>query len=320
MNSLSRTASGNQAAFDFELPAADSERSVGKSGYPRLVSVQRIDEGVKGRVDTLNESSAKAFYRHRTQCAGSLVATFEAQFQDFWLKRYRQHTDTARLCKRVASIFGLDLDTVYQIYRYLGLPECQATSEHRLSQNRFSTCLYVNPSDGLEDPLDRFYRKTCYRAAVTNAYQYYLDVYGWLAPDMIDPADIRYVLSTYPMHLSVVAQLLQIRESEFTQYVHAMGWPTSYRCNAPKFRDLVGKSRHDRLSRIVMRCAQAVYTHQAIPMKEIATRLGLAPMVLFTQGEHYVGEWRQPQLHTIQHVIEHTTVLHLQQGGMLRGV
>ncbi|MFB2350921.1 hypothetical protein, partial [Priestia megaterium] len=63
---------------------------------------------------------------------------------------------------------------------------------------------------------------------------------------------------------------------------------------------------------------RSLYTSQGVPLREIAFRIGIDPDLLFTLGEQVIGDWQHPSLKTIQHVIEYTTMLHIQEGGVIR--
>ena len=326
MNTLTRNAvaaaSIQQFRFDFPLPETKrkSAQKAPCARYPGLIGLSSLDETIAGRIANVTSHSAITFHEQRPDHANYLVGTFESHFQAFWLKRYRHYSNTQRFCERVADLFGLPIATVLQVVEYLGLPKCQKVAEKELLEHRFATCLYIDSSDSLRDPLDLAYKKTCYRASMAESFGDYLALYGWLSPDMLCESDLRYVLRHYAFPLPIIAQILQIQSDELARYVESMKIerPAVLGSRPPVFRDLLGRQRHERLSRIVLSCAQSLYTNQAVPLRELAIRIGVSPMVLYAQAEQLVGDWAQPKLQTIQHVIEHTTALHLQNGGLLR--
>lgn len=314
-----------QASFDFEVSSSNSSEPLAraKSGSrrrtpPKLLSVEPISGDLGQRAKTLSLTNLKSYEAHRKVCAGEMVGHFEACFRDFWQKRYRHYSSTDRFCRRVASVFNLDVATVKATRVYLGLPGCSRNAVKPGTTGRFSTPLFYDSKEGLTDPLDAFYRQSCYRAAISEAWETYLNVYGRLSPDMIDPADIRFLTSSYPLSMTQIAQMLQVHEHELRDYTRAMGFPRTYRQAGVCARNLINHPKHPRLTRIVLGCAQTLYSSQGVPLREIAFRIGIDPDLLFTLAERVVGDWQHPSLKTIQHVIEYTTMLHVQEGGVIR--
>ncbi len=314
-----------QASFDFEVSGSGSSnrswqtKSRSKSRKPpALVTVAPISGDLQLRAQTLSSTSLKSYEAHREVCAGEMVGHFESCFRDFWHKRYRHYSSTDRFCQRVAEVFNLDIGTVKATRTYLGLPRCSSSAVKPGATGRFSTPLFYDAKDGLSDPLDTFYRQNCYRAAISDAWETYLHVYGRLSPDMIDPADVRFLVSSYPLSMTQIAQMLQVHEHELRDYSRAMGFPRTYREAGVCARNLINHPKHPRFTRIVLRSAQMLYASQGVPLREIAFRIGIDPDLLFTLGEQVIGDWQHPSLKTIQHVIEYTTMLHIQEGGVIR--
>lgn len=312
-----------QASFQFESDDTfPSSLSTGRKAParrpPTLVTVDPISGDLGRRAQTLSRTNLKSYEAHRKVCAGEVATHFEAQFRDFWNKRYRHYSSTERFCRRVASVFNLDHQTVKETRAYLNLPRCARSSVRAGRTDRFSTPLFYDIDAGLSDPLDTFYRKSCYRAAISEAWGTYLHVYGRLSPDMIDPDDVQFLVSNYPLSLAHIALALQVHEHELRDYARAMGFPFSYRHANVSTRNLINNPKHPRFTQIVLRSAQLLYTSQAIPFREISARIGVDPELLFMLGEQFVGEWQHPSLKTIQHVIEYTTMLHIQEGGVIR--
>lgn len=283
-----------------------------------LLNVGRLCDDSARRMAAFSSVVQRSFDIRRHEDAGHIVTHFTAAFTDFWNKRYAQYSSTERFLRRVAKVFNLDIEQAKATQKHLGLPNCVSTPRRALDQHRFSTCLYMDDNEVVRDPLARYYDRTVKKQSTLAAWDSYLARYAYLSPDMLNPSDVRFMLRNYPILTERMAMLLQVRPQELAAYADDMQFPRTYRARPLSIPDLLGHVKHQRLTRIVVECAQTLYTHQAIPLKTIAERVGVDVVTLYTVGENVGGDWVMPTLNTVHHVIETTTLLHVEAGGVLR--
>ncbi|WP_286715330.1 hypothetical protein [Marinobacter sp. tcs-11] len=283
-----------------------------------LLRVGRLSDESAKRMAAFSSVVQRSFDIRRHEDAGHIVTHFTAAFTDFWYKRYAQYSCTKRFLRRVAKVFNLSPEQATATQAHLDLPNCVSAPRRALDQHRFSTCLYMDDNETVRDPLARYYDRTVKKQSTLAAWDSYLARYAYLSPDMLNPADIRFLLRNYPVLTERMAMLLQVRPDELAAYADDMNFPQTYRTRPLAIRDLIGHEKHQRLTRIVIACAQMLYTHQAIPLKTIAERIGVDIVTLYTLGEKVGGDWVMPTLNTVHHVIEITTLLHVESGGVLR--
>ena len=204
------------------------------------------------------------------------------------------------------------------IARVLGLPNCPDQGRAPKEMGTFQSAIFINGTENLIDPLTRHYSKSVYRTSNADAWNEYLDAYGWLTPDALDPSDVRYLLREYLMPTHRKSMLLQVPESELAAFAKSMNFDNPYQYQSVPVRDLLAHRRHERLTRIIIKSAQALYTYQAIPLQVIAERIGISPSTLYQLGETYGEDWKIPAASTIHHVIDHVNVIHMANGGVIR--
>ena len=283
-----------------------------------ILKVKPLTPAAADRVRVLSSVVQQSFQQRRTESAGFILSKFSASLIEFWEKRYSQYSSTERFIKRVARVFNLTDAQVRVTQKYYQLPDCMTQACRTLDNTRFATCLYLDANETVRDPLENYYSRTITKASTLHAWDQYLNDYAFLTPDMLNPSDIRYLLKKYPMPVERAAMLLQVKPDELAEYAEAMDFPLTYHTSAVPIRDLIGHEKHQRLTAILLNSAHALYTHQAIPLRIIAERIGVDVGALFEQGEKLVGDWIHPHLNTIHHVIEITTLIHVEAGGVLR--
>ena len=283
-----------------------------------ILKVKPLTTEAADRVQSLSDIVQQSFQQRRTESAGFILSKFSASLIDFWKKRCSQYSSTERFIRRVAKVFNLTEAQVRITQQYWGLPNCAKLSTRTLDNTRFATCLYLDPNETVRDPLENYYSRTITKASTLAAWDTYLNQHAFLSPDMLDPADIRYLLNKYPMPIERLAMLLQVHPSELADFAHDMNFPFTYHASAVPIRDLIGHLKHQRLTNIVFAAAHALYTYQAIPLRIIAERIGIDVSALFEQGGTVIGDWIHPRLSSVHHVIEITTLIHVEAGGVLR--
>ena len=319
-----------QHAFQFDQPDDRVLRRDAKNHSPYVLNSDsdlerllipaevHLSEQAQRHLASLSNCNRATYQSTRQQFIQGITRAFSEEFSRFWMSRYHQYTNMDRFVSRVARFFSMDVDHVYLVADYLSLPSCPRTADHARDIGSFQSVMFIDGTENLIDPLDRFYRRSVYRASNSEAWNGYLATYGWLPPDALNPSDIRYLCREYPMPRYRLAMLLQVKESELNEYVDSMRWPSRYSLSAAPIRDLLPCKRHRRLAQIVIRSAQALYTHQAIPLQVIAERIGVDRCTLFSLGERFGEEWRMPAPSTIHHVIEHVNLAHIANGGVIR--
>lgn len=306
----------------------NSERALGRSDLndlnqrddlaDRLLQIDRLSQDAANRLHAFSPVIQHSFEVRRIEDASHIMSHFSDAFSDFWNKRYTQYSSTDRFLKRVAGVFNLSIDQARATQQHLRLPSCGPTAVRCLDQTKFSTCLYLDEKEIVRDPLSRFYDRTVRKNSTLPAWDRYLSEYAFLTPEALEPSDIRFMLKNYPMPLERHAALLQLRPEELLAYADDMNFPVTYRQSRLNIAELLGHEKHARLTRIVLGCAHALYTHQAMPLRYIAERIGIDVTFLFTLGDRAIGDWVMPTLKTVHHVIEVTTLLHIESGGVLR--
>lgn len=318
-----------QQSFSFERSLVEVNlRQVAES--PRSLSTDtdldnllmpngvQLSEQARKNLESLSKTNRETYESTRQQFIRGITRAFSDEFSKFWMSRYHQYTNTKRFVSRVAKTFSLQVSDVTRIAEYLSLPSCPDTAETAREIGSFHSVMFIDGTENLVDPLDRFYSRSVYRSSNAAAWDKYLDEYGWLTPDALEPSDVRYLCRAYPMPAQRKAMLLQVREGELTSFVEAMNWPSSYTLYAAPVRDLLSHRHHERLTRIIVASAQSLYTNQAIPLQVIAERIGIDDCTLFNLGERYGGGWTIPSASTIHHVIEHVNLTHIANGGVIR--
>ena len=313
-SAVRRLSHGGSSSKNGDFPVIRNDNDY--SGY--ILKVKPLTTESAKRISALSSIVQRSFEIRRYEDAGHILNHFTAAFVDFWNKRHTQYSSTERFIRRVSRVFNISVDQARVTQRYLNLPDCATAPTRNLDQYRFASCLYIDANETVRDPLDRYYGRTIQKQSTLQAWDNYLAEYAYLTPEALDPSDIRFVLRNYPMSIERAAMMLQVRTSELADYANQMNFPISYRASALPVRDLLGNQKHERLTSIVLKAAQTLYTHQAIPLRIIAERIGIDVNMLFEMGERDVGDWILPQLSTIHHVIEVTTLLHVEAGGVLR--
>ncbi|ARM86324.1 hypothetical protein [Marinobacter salarius] len=273
---------------------------------------------VRNHLDTLSKTNRESYESTRRQFVKGLTDEHLQIFEEFWTARFHQYSNTDRFLGRIADSFSMTTEMARTIAEVLGLPKCPEKTSGPQEIGSFQSVIFIDGTENLIDPLSRYYSKSVYRASNAEAWDEYLFDYGWLMPDALDPADVRYVLREYPMPTHRKAMLLQVRDSELDAFASSMEWPNQYQLCAAPVRDLLAHKRHDRLTRIIVKSAQALYTHQAIPLQVIAERIGVTASMLYTLGENFGEGWKIPSASTIHHVIDHVNVIHMANGGVIR--
>jgi|GEM_PF-3925695 len=307
----------SQGRFESELSAIPYIQTE-KDYQTFILKVKPLSHESADRIRDLSAVVQQSFQQRRTESAGFILNKFSTSLIEFWEKRFSQYSSTDRFIKRVAKVFNLTTVQVRVTQQYWNLPNCARQTIRTLDNTRFATCLYLDANETVRDPLENYYTRTITKTSTLHAWDNYVLTYAFLTPDMLDPSDVSYLLKKYSMSIERAAMLLQVRASELADYAEDMNFPVSYRTSAVPIRDLIGHTKHERLTTILLRSAHALYTHQAIPLRIIAERIGVDVGMLFEQGEKVVGDWIHPHLSTIHHVIERTTLLHVEAGGVLR--
>lgn len=236
-------------------------------------------------------------------CIESMKETVE----ELWFQKRRHYTSERILIRNISKRAMVDESMIAVWRQEMGWPGVSDVNSVLPRTTAWRSVDYVNDNDDLVDPLGLFIDSVYRTPKQKILWGRYCRVNGVLLPENIHASDIKTVLQA-PISQKAFYKLFQQEPYSFGRYMDYLGLDlrtlSRRQATIPLNRLIM---RNNRLRPIAIAYAQMLYTHRGIPISEIALKLGIDPVTLWSMGDKQ-AQWRLPNQATLNHLINESVL------------